>query len=1045
MRLIKIFVTGWFILTITHIRIPGQEYKNFNIRGMVLDAATDKPVAGASVTYQDISAAITDSMGTFSIEVPVLEIQLRVKADGYQEKIILAENDTLTVLMFEPGYKSFSQYHNTYYKITPGIFENQPVSTVYNEETFWSKPSVTFENIIKGSVPGLSINPVSGMPGARSTILIRGPSSLYLNTTPLIIIDGVIYSNQTYDNSVLNGFAFNPLAYIEVNDIDNITVVKDGSSLYGAKAGNGIIYIQTHHSEQMETKIDLIAYGGMNNSPQMRYKILESNDYKVYLTELLSSKNLSPEYIQSLPYMIEDDSYSGYFRYHNNTNWQDMMYEDSYNRNINLRISGGDNVALYALSIGYLNNDGIIKNTNVSRYTLRFNSDITISNKFAVNANIGFAYLQQHLPIDGYDSIKAPVFLSLVKSPFLHPYTLSSTGAVSPNYEDADIFGIGNPLALLNNMASVSTDNRIFGSVDFHFMLNSNITISDLVGFSFDKKRDNLFVPHLGVVNDTTDFGVIENTMAQQVDRNIVFNNDLRIQYNRVFNHIHLFNAIAGFRIGSDKLQDDYGIGHNSPNDETRSIGTGDIELNKTGGFISSSAWMTYYAGIDYNLKSKYFLTANIAFDGSSRFGEKADGLSLFHHKFGIFPSIAAGWLISSEGFFPGIRTVNLLKLRMSYGISGNDNLGVYQAQKYYVSQNFYSLKGLVMGDLCNPYLQYETVRKLSGGLDISMFSERLMLTADVYRHTTDNLVNYRTADIFSGFSEYDVNDGKIRTTGFELMINSRLINREFYKWDAGFSIDKYEPEVISFPDQQRITTIYNAEILTAVGQPPGVFYGYKTNGVYATAGEAESAGLSVLMPNTDLEPLGAGDVKFVDIEGNHVIDDKDKQIIGDPNPDFTGMLFTRLFVKGFTLDASLYFSYGNEVYNFVRHQLESFKNYYNQTQAALNRWQTEGQVTDVPRVVWDDPIGNSRFSDRWIEDGSFIRLKSVTISYDIPLKRGIKDMQVFVTGENLLTLTNYLGLDPEFGYFGNTLNKGIDMGLMPQTMKIYAGIKLGL
>ena len=883
------------------------------------------------------------------------------------------------------------------------------------------------------------------MPGARTNMLIRGSSSLYLNTTPLIIIDGIIYNNQTYGNSVLSGFAYNPLAYIEVNDIENITVMKDGSSLFGAKAGNGVIYIQTHHSEQMETKIDLIAYGGINYSPKERYKILENNDYKIYLTELLGSRNLSSDYIQSLPYMIEEGSYSEYYRYHNNTDWQDMMYEDGDIRNVNLRISGGDNVALYALSLGYLNHDGIIKNTNVSRYTLRFNSDITISNQFSVNANIGFAYLQQHLPIDGYDTVKAPVFLSLVKSPFLHPNTLSSTGVASPNFEDADIFGIGNPVALLDDMTSVSTDNRIFGSVDFHYMLNKNITISDLVGFSFDKKRDNLFVPHLGVVDDTTDFGVIENTMAQQVDRNIVFNNDLRIQLVRVFNHIHQFHAIAGFRIGSDKLQDDYGIGHNSPNDETRSIGTGDLELNKTGGFISSYTWMTYYAGLDYNLKSKYFLTANISLDGSSRFGEKAEGLSLFHHKFGIFPSIAAGWLVSSENFFTGIQFIDLLKLRMSYGLSGNDNLGDYQAQKYYISQNFYSLKGLIMDNLWNPYLQYETIHKLNGGLDISLFNERLMLAADIYRHSTSNLVNYKAADIYSGFTEYYVNDGKIKTTGIELMINSRLINREFYKWDIGLNIDKYVSEVISFPDQQRITTIHDAEILTAVGQPLGVFYGYKTNGVYSTTEEAANDGLSVLMPNTDLEPLGAGDIKFVDVDGNHIIDDADKQIIGDPNPDFTGMVFTRIFVKGFTLDASLFFSFGNEVYNFVRHQLESLDNYYNQTQIALNRWRTEGQSTDIPRAVWNDPIGNSRFSDRWIEDVSFIRLKAVTLSYDIPFIRAIKDMQVFVTGENLLTWTNYLGMDPEFGYFGNSLNKGIDMGFMPQTMKIYAGIKLGL
>ncbi|MBN2214519.1 MAG: SusC/RagA family TonB-linked outer membrane protein [Bacteroidales bacterium] len=1044
MQSIKIFITGWLILTIIHTGISGQENENVNIRGVVIDAATNKPVAGANVTCLDVSAAITDSVGIFSMEVPSLELPLVIKADGYQDKIIPVKKDSLTISLFDPGYRSFSQTSKTYDQEKPGMFENRSVTTIYNNGSYWKKPSVTFEKRIQGVVPGLSVRPISGMPGARSSMLLRGASSLYLNTSPLIIIDGMIYNNQTYGNSVLSGFAYNPLAYIEINDIENITVVKDASSLYGAKAGNGVIYIQTRHSEQMETKIDLIAYGGMNNSPGIRYKMLDNDEYKTYLTGLLCSRNLSSEYIRSLPYMIEDDSYSEYYRYHNNTDWQDLMYEDSYINNFNLRISGGDNVALYALSLGYLSNDGIIKNTNVSRYTLRFNSDITISNQFSVNANIGFAYLQQHLPIDGYDTIKAPVFLSLVKSPFLHPYKLSSAGVASPNFEDADIFGIGNPLALIDDMSSVSTDNRIFGSFDFHYAVNKNITISDLVGFSFDKKRDNLFVPHLGVVDDTTDFGVIENTMAQQVDRNIMFTNDLRIKYNRVFNHVHNFHAIAGFRTGSDRLQEDYGIGHNSPNDETRSIGTGDLELNQTGGFISSSTWLTYYAALDYDFKSRYFLTANMALDGTSRVGEKADGLSLFHHKFGFFPSIAAGWLVSSEDFFSGIHFIDLLKLRLSYGVSGNDNIGDYQSKKYYVSQNFYSLQGLVMGNLWNPYLQYETVRKLNGGIDLSLFNERLLLTADVYQHITDNLVNYKEADIYSGFSEYYANDGKIKNTGIELMINTRLINKELYQFDIGFNIDKNRSEVVGFPGQQRITKIHDAEILTAVGQPLGVFYGYKTDGVYSTTEEAESDGLSVLMPNTDLIPLGAGDVKFVD-GGNRIIDDNDKQIIGDPNPDFTGMFFTRISVRGFTLDASLFFSYGNEVYNFVRHQLESMKNYYNQTETMLNRWQAEGQETNVPRAVWNDPVGNSRFSDRWIEDGSFIRLKSVTLSYDIPLKRVIKDMRIFVTGENLLTWTSYLGMDPEFGYFGNSLNRGIDTGLMPQTMKVYAGIKLGL
>lgn len=1013
--------------------------------GTVYDAATKLPVEGINVSVTGIGTTITDSNGIFMLEVPEYDHTVQVKGRDYQAKEVpLKGKSNIDIYLYESDYQSYNEYANLfYYQIPISNSANSVVSLNVKNET-WKNPVASPEEMITGEIAGLYSKTRSGVPGIGSNMYLRGFSSIYASNQPLIIVDGSIFINKQYGISTVSGYANNPLASININDIENITIVKDALSIYGARASNGIIFIQTNHATRMETKIDFTSYFGINYAPKT-IPLLQADDYRRYLAEILETSGITGDSIQSLPYMIDDMNFGDYYRYHNNTNWQDEIYTESYDQNYNLKISGGDDIALYSLSVGYMNHNGIIQNTGFSRYTVRFNSDINISTKLSLNANMAFSYNQHSLKDDGYNFKTNPVYLSLFKSPFTYPNLRGYDGTISPNLEDADILGVGNPVAITDNLQAISNNFKIFGSFNAKYQIARHLTISNLIGINFDKIRDNLFVPHLGVADDTLDLGIAENTMAHKVERMFMVNNDFRLNYFRTFNFRHHVSVLLGSRIGVCQLQDDWAEGHNSPNDFLPSIGNGVNYLSTAGGEISTWKWITYYANANYNFKNRYYVSLNMALDGSSRFGDEAEGLHLFSGTLGIFPSAAVAWIASSEKFLADFSYLDLLKLRLSYGITGNDEIGNYIATKYYIEQNFLGLQGIVKGIVGNPGLQWETNKKLNAGVDMSFLNDRLSVSFDLYNNKTDNLINIIQASTLSGFSTYIDNSGSFISNGLELAMNTRILGG-IIKWDLGLNFSKYRTEVTEFPENERITSILGANILTKVGEPIGLFYGYKTLGVFSTQEEASGSGMRALMPNTSLMPFSAGDVHFEDIDNNDIINDDDLQVIGDPNPDFTGMLSNRIQWKGLALEADVILVYGNDIYNYLRYELESMQNTNNQSLAVLNRWSGEGQVTNMPRAVWGDPIGNSRFSDRWIEDGSYIRLKQLTLSYKLPSKLKVaKSIELFLTGRNLVTLTKYLGMDPEFSMSEFSLAQGIDIGLTPQAKSVCAGIKVGL
>ncbi|MDB5205093.1 MAG: TonB-denpendent receptor [Flavisolibacter sp.] len=1017
------------------------------ISGTITDAASRQPLRAVSVFYHDYSAAITDSIGHFTIRVPNNQVTIVLQAEGYQAKeLALKGRKTVTAALYEDTYSSFYGAAALPFGSLPNNRIPYAVTSVQSTGN-WARPAETPDAFLQGKVAGLNAIRRSGTPNSGANLFLRGISSLYTTNQPLLVVDGVIYDIEDYGGSLISGNYSNPLAYIDIKDIDNVTVIKDGSSTYGTKGGNGVIVITTVRAKELATRIDAAVYGGVNFAPK-NLPVLDAGQYRTYLSDLLQSGGATEAQVRAYPYMNDNLSSPDYYRYHNNTDWQKQVLHNSSFKDYYLKVTGGDNIARYSLSLGVLANSGVVKETDISRYNTRFNADLNLSKKLTATANLSFTFNDQSLKDQGLASKTNPLYVALIKSPLINVNEVSSAGAVSPVATDVDTFNVSNPVALISTMQGFNKSYRFAGSIGFNYAFSKSLNLSTTVAITVDKIRGNLFIPSKGVVNDTLDNGIIaDSRLGAQTKRMLSVYNDTRLSYDQIFHQIHRISGRVGFRFLQSKTEQDIALGANSAIDQLRSVGNGVAALRRTSGDIGKYRWINTYLGADYSLLDKYFVSLNVALDGSSRFGKNvSSALSLNGNSFAVLPSIAGAWLVSSENFMASNKVFDLLKLRASFGLSGNDDIGNFNSRQYYISQNFLGTQGLVRANFGNEGLQWESVQKLNGGLDASMFNERVNISLDVYQNKTNKMLVNEALPTITGMTYVLTNSGSMKTTGAEASVMGRIINKSSLKWDLGFTIAHYKSTITALPNSSIITDYAGGAILSSVGNGPNMFYGLKTTGVYTSDAEASAGGLGVRQSNGAITLFRGGDIRFEDVNGDKIIDNNDRQIIGDPNPDFIGSITNRVQWKRFTFEALFTFSQGNDIYNYTRRQLESQSNYNNQTLAVLNRWRSNGQVTAMPRASLGDPTGNSNFSDRWIEDGSYFRLRTASLSYNLPIKAGFLRYSVlYVTGNNLFTLTNYLGFDPEMSGSSRALGQGFDVTFEPQFRSVLAGLRIGL
>jgi TonB-linked SusC/RagA family outer membrane protein len=1024
------------------------------LKGYVRNAKTHEPVPAAQVLALNHEASATaDDSGTFSIGLYSSNDVLLIRAFDYNRREIAVRGRESLVIDLYP--EDFTEDYGVMESPAGMARSSEMTNAASTPASPLSPMFVSLDEAVSLQMGG-DVRAVSrsGLSGMGSSLFIRGYSSLHRDAQPLFIVDGIIWNNHYDRYSLHDGFYTNSLADIDLNDIKSVTLIKDGTSIYGSRGSKGVILVRTRRAEDVTTKIVVNAHSGITERPGS-LPMMNGDQFRIYATDILGTIDLPGDIYDELEYLQDDPSSTSYPQYHNKTDWDDEVYRRGFTQSYNIGVTGGDDKALYAFSLGYTGNRGVVKTTDMDRLNMRFNGDFNLTDFFDMGLNIGFTNVDRTLLDDGVNIYTGPAYLAMVKSPFLSPYTYTVDGTLTADFEDADVFGIGNPTAIIENSLNTNSHYRLnIGALPV-LKLGRHITISSQFDYSLDRVKETYFSPMLGVIErQVPGLGISENVFRSLQMRNNTLFSDTRVRYTRVFRSVHNLDAMLGWRYISDFLEADYAEGHNSGTDQKRNL-LAEEEFKNTAGLNDVSKSISNYAALAYNYDKRYFLNAAMAMDGSSRFGrETASGISLFGHSWGFFPSLNGAWLVSSESFMSSAGFVDHLKIRAGLDITGNDDIDPYAWSPYFISVKYMGrANGIILGNIGNPEVQWETTASLHAGVDARLFNERLALSADLYTAKTRDLLFLDTLPELAGTGYYWNNGGEMSNRGFELSARVKVLNLRNLHWEMGLSIGRYKNEILSLPGSDYTTSLYGADILTSVGNPAGVFYGYKTDGVLADEAEAEAADLKVLDADGIEHSLTAGDVRFMDHHEDGILDEKDKQVIGDPNPDFYGSFDTRLSYRNLRLDVYFSYSYGNEVYNYLRRTVESGIHYEdgikflpNQSTAMLSRWISEGQQTGRPKMSYEDPVGNARFSDLWIEDGSYLKLKTLKLSYEIPLKGGIiEGLNVWVAVNNVWTLTSYLGRDPEVSAGNAVLYQGIDRGLLPGTRSYFLGLKMNL
>jgi TonB-linked SusC/RagA family outer membrane protein len=1007
-----------------------------DIKGVVMESGTGLPLKQVSISVATTgTSSETDEQGAFTITAPDLGTELIFNLPGYYKRnIYLNGRDFLNVSLVSARYSSLDNEYNS--PVGPETYKDATFSvTALKANDLKLSKTTSFDQTLQGRVPGMSVIEQSGMPGHRTYMNIRGISSLYANSEPLLFIDGMIHDYSYATNSLMEGFALNPLDVVDIDDISDITILKDGVSYLGSAGSNGVINVNTEQKAETSTIIKFSTYGGVSMVPKS-LDLLSAAQFRNYFGEMLSSRGYTTGEINTMyPWLNGDASSRDYYKYNNSTDWQDEIFKPAIVSKYHFFLKGGDDIATYNISTGYLAHKGICDNSNYTRFNLRINGKINITERFSVTPNAKLSLADSRLTNFGPSAWKNPILSSVLMPPVMAPNARdAATGAVLPYLDDIGVFNASNPSAIIKNAAGSNRNYHFLSSVTAQYILNEHFKISTLVGINFNNSRENIFLPDIGLVQVDSAY----NSPGDFVNEFRSTQNHTTLTYTTQTTSGHSFTVNAGLRYMKNSYKYDLSKDLNTPSDDFKSLGKGSQYsfLRSTIGDNRGLGWMSYYGNINYSYRNKYFVSTNLSYDGNSATNQD--------NRYNFYPSVGAAWRLSSESFLNQVSWLEDLKLRGSWSVTGNMFSSIYDYSKlYYTSRRLNGDGVLIREVIPNEKMNLEKKNTINAGLDLSVLKQLVNLHIDIFKSSVDNLVIQQELPPTFGYTRYFDNGGKLETTGMEIAADTRIQSGDFV-WVLGGSVSKELTEVTSLkfinPNTKNIiTSIQGAQYITSAGNPVNAYYGYKTNGVISAA----EAGI-VTGPKGIL--MQAGDVKFVDTDGNNIINTADKMIIGDPNPDLFGSVYTALSFKNFELSAYLNYSLGNDVFNYVRYKAEGMNSYNNQSASVLERWTTANTGAEMPVASFGDPAGNAVFSDRWIEDGSYFRLKQLTLSYNLPSLPGIyKGITVYLTANNLLTFTKYTGYDPEFLYLNSPFYMGVDYGKMPLTRSVIIGLKLNL
>ncbi|MCL3781857.1 SusC/RagA family TonB-linked outer membrane protein [Prolixibacteraceae bacterium JC049] len=1010
------------------------------IEGVVLNTG-NRPIEGALIKISnDTITTMTNKQGKFSLKTVanLKYASISVIADNYRDLDVYVNSKTslkLVMLSANDRVKP-DQVYNTGYYTEEMHSSSTPLGVV--SETNIGAIEQSFEQALQGKIAGVEMINRSGMPGEGADFTIRGLSSLTASNSPLVILDGV-YVNMTGNNSfVFDGIYNNLFSNINPSDIEKITILKGAeAAAYGSMGANGVVIVDTKKSDGLKTTIDFSMYGGVAFTPS-KLPVLKSNDFTNLMTELAHQRFDASTIARNFPGLATDENSPFYKTYNNETNWQDEVFNLGKEQNYFINVKGGDAIANYSLSLGYNDIEGIIKQTKLSRYTTHINANINVSKKVKLWTSLGYNINKRLIKEQGTLTNVSPIYSALFKAPSLHPYeTDAMTGERTVYLEKVREFDVSNPTALVQVEDNFEKSYNIFASLGGRYDFTENWAIEGLASLNYFKNRENLFVPGASrrLVGSFDDLE-IKNKVRHGIGtvQNSFFKASLK--HDKRYQSGNKLSFSLNGNVITNKLEYDFGEGINSANDKFNSL-TNTTGKKISGGTLDNFNYLSFNSIAKYSIRDKYYMSAIISTDRSSVYGSNG--------KFEIYPSISLAWRLSSEKFLQNATWLNDLKVRTNFGIVGNSMISSSSGQFYYTSNRFKSINGIIRSGVPNTDLTSEKRNMFDFGFDLTALNKRIQLNVDLFSETTKDLMINNPTVGFIGYDNFYVNGGELQNKGLEIALNLKLVDSRDWSVNVGGNATFMKSELKNLNgNDYLLSNVLGATIISKVGSNPYEFYGYKTKGVFSTQAEADKANLT----NSAGVKFNAGDVIFVDKDNNGIIDSNDRYSIGNATPDVYGGIHVDINYKKFFVKALFTYSFGNDVYNYMRSKTEDMTGFNNQLASVKSRWKMDGQETNIPKATFGDPMGNARFSDRWIEDGSFMKLKTLTLGYTLPKKwlGFVRNGTVFVSGENLFTMfSNYLGYDPEFQYGNNPMLKGIDYGKIPLSKRIVFGVKLNL
>ena len=1019
-KLIQSFLFCALALVLLPLEAKEAYAQEREVTGTVTEASGE-PLIGATVRLATDTGTgtVTDIDGNYSIMATADDV-IVFSFVGYQtEEILVGDRSTINVVL-QLDQQLLSEVVVVGYGVQTRSDLTGSIASISAEEIA-NQPVASLDAALQGRASGVFVSSPSGTPGAGITINIRGQTSLSASSEPLYVIDGVPIISEDLSGLFSGGQATNSLADLNPNDIASIEILKDASAtaIYGSRGANGVVLITTKRGEAGQSNIGFNMYTGFQNITN-QIDMMSSQEFLGLMNDAALQDNrdlgtdYSPTHVSDIWGFDPNDPDL------QNTRWYDEIFRTSVVSNYELTASGGSDNTRYFTSLSYFDQEGVQIGTGFERVSGRINLDTKINDWLDFGANITVNRTVQDRTIND-NSLYGVVINTLAGDPLMPVFEEDGSYADPFNY-----FGwwmLDNPVLIANEYQRFTRTVRGLGTIFGVANITDQLSLRSSLSIDYTNLDDEAYTPIIsresanaqrngfGVYGTTQDFTwLVENYLS----------------YVNTFDGGHSVNAVLGTSFQQSNRDFSSINAQGFPSDQFTKLS---VAAQVTSASTSGTSWglASYFFRTNYSFDDRYLFTATGRLDGSSRFGD--------NFRYGFFPSASVAWRITNESFMENQRLFSELKPRVSFGITGNqEGIGNFASRGLFGVSDYRATPTLVPTQLSNADLTWESTRQLDIGIDIGLFDDRVNLSADYFVKTTEDLLLNRLIPGISGFSSVTENIGKVENKGFEFDIRGAIVSGRNFTWSSSFNISFITNEVLELEVDRQVLS--DSHIL-AEGHPIGTFY---------------------LIDHEGVDPQ-TGNMLWIDANGDGVIDSGDRMIVGNAQPDFFGGWGNSFTFRGFDLNMLFQFTYGNEIFN---HSRASYENLGwsrigipgifplpdgNNHRLADERWMEPGDVTDIPRASLTN-VNWREYSSRWLEDGSYLRLKTLTLGYnfspDLTQRLGMRNLRLYMQGQNLLTFTSYTGLDPEVNQNArNPLVAGSDFGTHPQVRTISFGVNI--